>query len=228
PLKRLFARMAGVDGCASEGEMFPACDVKLPLMSLGGAFGTRKETIPHEVPYLSAYPEDVAQWKERVAKDLKGAKLKVGLSWAGRPTHSSDNLRSIAAKELLPLFGAEGGGGVRFYSLQKGLSAEQVKPLVEAGLVDVSTELTDFAHSAALVANLDLVISVDTAVTHLAGALGAKTWTLLPYSVDWRWGMGREESPWYPTMRLFRQTQFADWETVIERVRGELEKLVKS
>jgi len=216
----LFSRVAGVDVCASEGEKFPECDVKLPLLSLSGVFGTRVETIPSEVPYLSAYPDEVAKWKERV----KGEGLKVGLSWAGRPTHSTDNLRSISGKGLLPLLGV---GGVKFYSLQKGLPAERVKPLVEAGLVDVSEELTDFADSAALVANLDLVISVDTAVAHLAGALGVPTWTMLAYSTDWRWGIGREESAWYPTMRLFRQKSFASWPEVVGRVRGELEKLAR-
>jgi len=224
--------MAGVDRCFGEGELVPACDVKLPLMSLSGIFQTREETIPRDVPYLTAFPEDMTKWKKRI----EGKEFKVGLSWSGRPTHSSDYLRSIAEKELLPLLGVK---GVRFYGLQKGLPTEQVRLLVEAGLVDISAELTDFAVSAALVANLDLVISVDTAVAHLAGAMGVKTWTLLAYSTDWRWGMPwhghpahehRRDAcatPWYPTMQLFRQKSFASWPEVVERVRGELEMLTR-
>ncbi len=191
-------------------------DAHIALLDLPGVLGTTLESIPEEVPYLTPAPERVARWRERLAGDS----YKVGLCWAGRPEHANDRNRSIA----LSAFALLGHiSGMTLYSLQKGAAAGQV---AHAGagltLIDHTDELHDLADTAALVANLDLVISVDTAVAHLAGALAKPVWTLLPYAPDWRWLLEREDSPWYPTMRLFRQPQIGDWESVMKRVAAEL------
>jgi ADP-heptose:LPS heptosyltransferase len=142
--------------------------------------------------------------------------MTVGLVWAGRSTNKKDALRSIAFSQLAPLRNI---ANVTFFSLQKGKAAGQcanVRPGME--LIDLTGGLNDFADTAAMVSHLDLVIAVDTAVAHLAGALGKQVWTLIPSGPDWRWMLDREDSPWYPTMRLFRQSKAGDWDHVIERV----------
>ena len=166
------------------------------------------------MPYLRADAEDAERWKQRLA-DGSGV-LNVGLGWAGSPTHKNDRNRSMKLARLAPLARVP---GVRFFSLQKGPAAAEAKtPPPGMELVDWSEELRDFADSAALVANLDLVISVDTAVVHLAGAMGKPVWTLLAFVPDWRWLLKREDSPWYPSMRLFRQGSLGDWDGVVARV----------
>lgn len=195
-------------------EPLPAFDVQCSLMSLPLAFGTTTETVPASVPYLRAAPGDVDHWRKRLAAGPAGRK--VGLVWAGRPTHTNDRNRSIALSLLAPLAAVP---GVEFYSLQKGDAASQAKnPPDRMRLTDWTDELSDFADTAALITNLDLVIAVDTAVAHLTGALGKPVWLLAPRVGDWRWPADRDDSAWYPTLRLFRQCATGQWDEVIARV----------
>jgi hypothetical protein len=174
------------------------------------------------MPYLFPRAEVVEQWRRRLAGD--GENFKVGLVWAGRPEYLDDHNRSISLAQLSPLAGI---AGVSYYSLQKGAAAEQARS-APAGmkLIDYSAELTDYLQTAALAANLDLVISVDTSVLHVAGALARPVWALVSWIPDWKWMLDREDSPWYPTARLFRQPAYRDWETPIRRVAEELRQLV--
>lgn len=197
-------------------------DHVVSLMSLPAIFETTLETIPAEVPYLTPHPGLVAQWAPRI----DGSGLKVGLVWAGRPQHDNDRNRSMRLEDFLPLAKIR---GVSLYSLQKGPAEEALAaPPKGMTLTPLGGRFADFADTAAAIANLDLVISVDTAVAHLAGAMGKPVWTLLPRVPDWRWMLEREDSPWYPTMRLFRQETAGDWERVIAAVakalRAELRK----
>lgn len=224
-LVRLLGSLAGVDRIVPAGQPLPAFDRHCPLMSLPRAFGTTLESIPSDMPYLHADPADVAAWRTRMAGagDAPGA-LKVGLAWAGNPRQFSidlnrtDRRRSIPFDLLAPL--AECGPAV-FYSLQLGEAAARA-----AGgrlpLIDLTGQIGDFADTAALVANLDLVISVDTSVAHLAGALGKPVWLLSRYDACWRWLRERDDSPWYPTLRLFRQAAPDDWPEAIGRLAAAL------
>lgn len=208
-LVTLLAGPAGADEVVARGQPLPKYDVHCPLMSLPFVLGTRLDSIPARVPYLSADPLRTAEWAEK----LKGGNgLKVGVAWAGRPTYSNDRNRSMRVAELAPIARVE---GVALHSLQAGAAASGA---AEINAVDHSTELTDFAETAALVANLDLVVCVDTAVAHLAGAMGKPVWVMLPFVPDWRWMLDRVDSPWYPTARLFRQTRRGDWADVVRRV----------
>jgi tetratricopeptide (TPR) repeat protein len=200
----------------AEGSALPAFDVHCPLMSLPLALRTTPETIPSQVPYLSAAPEDIRRWKEQLG-DAPG--LKIGIAWAGNPHHRNDERRSIPLDRLAALFDVP---GVRWFSLQVGARAGDLASLPPGRVNDLSPQLTDFAETAAAVANLDLVISADTAPAHLAGALGKPVWVLLPFNPDWRWFAARADSPWYPTARLFRQNKPGDWESAIAAVRGAL------
>jgi hypothetical protein len=216
-LKRLLESMPGIVLTAT-GESLPQFDVHLPILSLPRVFGTTLENIPAQVPYLSPAPDLVRRWQERAG--FGRDRLNIGLAWAGNRSHVNDRNRSIPFDTFLPLLDVP---GVAFYSLQKGDGAEaspgrQMNPSV----VDLTGDLVDFEDTAALVSHLDLLISVDTAVAHLAGALAKPVWTLLPYVPDWRWMLERDDSPWYPTMRLFRQTTPGDWASVIRSVAGEL------
>jgi hypothetical protein len=184
---------------------------------------TRLDSIPNTVPYLQADPAAAARWRDRVPADANN----VGLVWAGRPTHANDRNRSIALEALAPLTESR---GVRLFSLQKSIGANPTMPssAFRGNLVDFTNELGDFADTAALIDNLDLVITVDTSIAHLAGAMGKRVWVLLPKIPDWRWGMSGESSPWYPTARLFRQPTRGDWQAVIQHVAQELQKLTVS
>jgi hypothetical protein len=195
-------------------------DVHCPLASLPAKLATTLQTIPADVPYLAADAALAAKWKQRLASE---SGLNVGLAWAGRPTHPHDRARSISAATLRRLTET---AGVTFVSLQKGEAAGQWK---DAGLrvLDWTDELADFADTAGLVANLNLVVTVDTAVAHLAGAMGKPVWVMLPYVPDWRWMLDRTDSPWYPSARLFRQKRAGDWEAVVEDVRVALRELSK-
>ena len=212
--------MAGLPGVAEVfigGRNPPACDLVCSLMSLPLWYGTTLETVPAQVPYLSADAALVAQWAE-FFRPTGG--LKVGIAWAGRPTHSNDHHRSTTFETFAALADV---AGVTFYSLQKGPAAAQAAP-APAGmnLVALGDRLPDFSTTAAVVANLDLVIAVDTAIVHLAGALARPVWTLLPFCPDWRWMLQRDDSPWYPTMRLFRGTRRNDWPGIMGRVKTAL------
>jgi hypothetical protein len=194
-------------------------DVQAALMDLPRAFGTTLETIPAEIPYLAANPTDVAGWAERLAGH---SGRKVGLVWAG-DTHAGraagaavDRRRSLRLAQFAPLAAVQ---GVTFVSLQKGEPAAQAAdPPHGVSLLDLTSGLRDFSDTAALIENLDLVIAVDTAVAHLAGALGKPVWILSRHEGDWRWLNGREDSPWYPTARLFHQRAAGAWDEVIGRV----------
>jgi hypothetical protein len=179
-------------------------------------FQTSLQTIPAKNPYLFADSGPAGQWKTRVA-DKSG--LKVGLVWAGGRDNITDCYRSAAPEDLSPLMEIP---GVTFVSLQKG---EDGRPRGGLKMIDWTAELNNFADTAALVANLDLVITVDTAVAHLAAAMGKPVWILTAHMGDWRWMLGRDDSPWYPTARLFRQSQLGDWKTPVARVAQQLRQL---
>ena len=189
-------------------------------MSLPLAFGTALDTIPADVPYVLAPADRVAQWRAR----LGGARsLRVGLVWAGSAVHKNNHNRSIAFERFRALLSAP---GVAFVSLQQELGAAEAADLNgRANVIALGGELRDFADTAAVVSLLDVVVSADTAMVHLAGALGRPVWALLPFSPDFRWLLDRPDSPWYPTARLFRQPRFGDWERVLARVQDELEAL---
>ena len=211
----------GVTRVLVRGEPLPEFQVHASLMSLPHLCGTLLETVPAPIPYLAAQPELAGLWRARLA----GPGLKVGLIWAGRKSYKDDRKRSLNLGLFAPLAGIP---GVSFYALQVGEGAEQAaSPPAGLGLTDLGREVRSFADSAAILANLDLVISADTAVAHLAGALGRKVWVLLPAACDWRWLLEREDSPWYPSARLFRQRRRGDWGEVMQRVAGELAKLTK-
>jgi Flp pilus assembly protein TadD len=225
-LVRLMASLPGEREVIAQGQPPPAFDLQCPLLSLPGVFGTTLETIPAQVPYLAPDPAAADAWRRRLAA-LPG--LKVGLVWAGNPRKgnammaAADMRRSLALSRLAPLATV---AGVSFVSLQKGEAASQAaSPPPGMALYDVTGELDDFADTAALVEALDLVISVDTSVVHLAGALGKPTWLLNRYDTCWRWLHDRDDSPWYPTLRQFRQPEPGDWERVIACVREALENL---
>lgn len=214
PLKRLFENCLRPIRFINRGEPLPTFDIHCPLMCLPRVVRTTLENIPNQVPYLNAAPEAIAHWHGKVAPI--GGRLKVGLVWAGNKGHKNDRNRSIALDVLAPLAQLT---NIAFFSLQKRESAHLRSPRTEhLQLIDWTNQLGDLADTAALIANLDLVIAVDTAVAHLAGALGKTVWTLLPMMPDWRWLLEREDSPWYPTMRLFRQTRSGDWPSVVGRV----------
>ncbi|MDR3514589.1 MAG: tetratricopeptide repeat protein [Azospirillaceae bacterium] len=220
PLTRLIGMVPGVAGTVGPGEPVPDACCRLPLLSLPRRFGTDAATIPATVPYLRADPGAVAAWQARLAS-VSG--LRVGLVWAGdpRPTHHAahriDGRRSLT----LDRFGIMAGiAGVRWISLQKGAAAEQARtPPAGMTLIDPMAAIADFADTAALVAALDLIITVDTAVAHLAGGLGKPVWILSRFDACWRWLCDRDDSPWYPTARLFRQQRPGAWTPVLERVR---------
>jgi tetratricopeptide (TPR) repeat protein len=218
PLKRLFGHPASVQAVVAEGEALPPFDVQCPLLSLPLAFRTDLNSIPAAVPYLKADRKLSAKWKSRLAAEP--ARRRIGLAWAGSSLHKKDWTRSLELSQLAPL--AAAGDNV-FISLQTGEAGKQDPP-AEMTLRDFTADLSDFAETAALVDCLDLVITVDTAVAHLAGAMGKPVWVLVSHAADWRWLSGREDSPWYPTMRLFRQTSAGDWTDVIRRVADSLAK----
>jgi len=205
---RLFATVEGIDLLIVRGERLPEFDVQVPMLSLPYALGTKLETIPANTPYLS--PPAGAEFTL-----LPDRNLKVGIVWAGNPKHRKNSQRSCSLSQFLPLLDVS---GVSFYSLQKELSEADRTLLNQRSIVDLSPHFGDLADTAAAIAKLDLVISVDTAVAHLAGALGKPVWILLAFSPDWRWLLEREDSPWYPSARLFRQHQRGDWEGVFARV----------
>jgi len=221
-LERLLRTVEGIERVVADGEPLPPIDLTIPLPSLPGIFGTTLATVPARVPYLAPDSQARERWRARLASRSRA--FNVGLVWAGQPQNRTDRWRSIPLRALAPLATVP---GVAFHSLQGGDAARQIEG-VPWPIVDDNAELHDFADIAALVANLDLVISVDTAGAHLAGALGKPVWTLLPRAPDWRWLLEREDTPWYPTMRLFRQTRSGDWADVVARVAEALARAVGS
>jgi hypothetical protein len=217
--------MPGVATACDRWEDVGEFSVYCPLTSLPGVFGTEVESIPAQVPYLAPKPSRVEYWHRALAERLPGEAVKVGLVWAGRPTHGNDVRRSLGLAALKPL-AEQLGAQVAFVGLQKGPATAQAGEF-GADILPLSEELTSFAETAAVIANLDLVIAVDTAVAHLAGAVGKPVWVMMPWLPDWRWLLDRDDTPWYPTMRLFRQARPGDWRGVIARVAGELRAVAR-
>jgi hypothetical protein len=198
------------------GEQLPEFDTHCSLMMLPVLFDTAVDNIPNKMPYLTANPLLVEKWRKRLAHD--NSKFKTGLVWSG----VSARKKFCSLETFAPFAALQ---GISYYSLQKGEAVKEVKNTPEGmQLYDYTNEMTDFSETAALIENLDLVISIDTSVAHLAGALGKPVWTLLPFVPDWRWMLNREDSPWYPTMRLFRQPALGDWKSVITDIADTLYK----
>ena len=224
PLHELMRSLGGGAQIVAMGDPLPDFDMHCPLLSLPLAFGTTLETIPARMPYLGASEAKTRAWRDRLGAHEK---MRIGLVWAGNPrkelpgSNRIDRLRSMAFERLKPLFGI---AGCEFYSLQKGDDAVaqlRLSPLRHR-VIDWTDDLHDFSDTAALVDNLDLVIAVDTSVAHLAGALGKPFWLLNRDGTCWRWLLGRDDSPWYPTARQFRQDDSRDWDGVIARVASAL------
>jgi tetratricopeptide (TPR) repeat protein len=214
PLLPLLRGSVGVDQLISTDEPLPHFDVHCPMMSLPWALGTTFETIPATVPYLRSDPGLVESWNARLGPG--DGKLRIGLTWGGNRAFRRDLTRSLRLEQLAILSSVP---GARFYSLQKGPPGENAKsPPPGFELINLGPELRDFSDTAAVMSLMDLIISTDTSVAHLAGALGRPVWVILQFMPDWRWFLDREDSPWYPTMRLFRQKRFGDWDEVITRV----------
>lgn len=212
----LAAILRGVEGIGriiTRGDSWPSFDVQSLIVSLPMRFGTTLETIPSP-PYLSVRPDRVAAWRARLGEP--DGRRRVGLVWAGRPEHNNDRWRSMRLDQFAPLAEVK---SARFYSLQKGPAAGQAaSPPPGMDFVDWTGDLHDFVETAALIANLDLVICVDTSIAHLSGAMGRPAWVLVPFAPDWRWMLSRTDTPWYPMMRLYRQSKLGDWAGVMSEV----------
>lgn len=222
-LEGLLERLDGVAGVVTRGGPLPPFDLRTPLLSLPLALGAGLEDVGASVPYLAADPEASARWAARLGERRA---LRVGLVWAGASRSNNpaaaatDDRRSLPLSAFEPLALVE---GVEFYSLQKGSGADQLAAARRGGwggpdILDHAAELTNFADTAALIANLDLVISCDTSVAHLAGAIGKPVWILSRFDGCWRWLTDRDDSPWYPTARLFRQSAPSGWSEVVKRI----------
>jgi tetratricopeptide (TPR) repeat protein len=229
-LHELFRGLKGVNHLVGSGEPVSPFDVQVPLLSLPGVFQTTLDTIPAAIPYLEVDPELVLKWEQLLARDNIGRAarrqpavdppLSIGIAWQGNPKVAGDCLRSIPLERFAPLARLP---GVRLVSLQKGHGTDQWKGLgVRLQILDLEDQLKTFSDTAAVMKNLDLVITSDTSVAHLAGALGVPVWTALQLVPDWRWLLDRSDSPWHPTMRLFRQKKIGDWDEVFERMAREI------
>jgi Glycosyltransferase family 9 (heptosyltransferase) len=207
--------LSGVAQVIAKGDPLPHFDIQCPLPSLPLAFKTRLETIPSDAPYLRVSEQALHRWN-----GLLGPKhrLRIGLAWAGNPKHVRDRERSMRLRDLLPLTDIDAS----FVSLQKEVRPGEAEMLAGCNVRQFGGDLGDFSDTAALISQLDLVISVDTSVAHLAGALGRPAWILLTHAPDWRWLLDRDDSPWYPAARLFRQSGDREWGGVIAQVREAL------
>jgi tetratricopeptide (TPR) repeat protein len=249
PLARLMATLPGGATIVARGDPLPDFDAHCPLLSLPLAFATQLETIPSQTPYLSAPADAMRAWRDRLDANRldtdrldtnrldtnrfgKTARPRVGLVWAGDPrkklpgANRIDRQRSVVFDQLAPILQVR---DCEFHSLQKGDDAiQQLRDSgLDHGVIDNSAHLHDFADTAALIQNLDLVIAVDTAVAHLAGALGKPLWLINRYNTCWRWLLDRDDSPWYPTARLFRQDKTRQWEPVMARIQAALQQYVR-
>ena len=216
-LEVLLAGLAGVCQIVVKGEPLPAFDYHCPLLSLPLAFNTDLHSIPAESSYLRCDPVRGEAWRVRLGKQTKP---RVGFVWSGNPKHKNDRNRSVALSTLIELMSDQ----MQCVCLQKDVSDED-RRIAEAqgSMLFFDNELMDFAETAALVSLMDLIVSVDTSVAHLAGAMGKPVWLLLPFNPDWRWLLDRSDSPWYPSARLFRQPETGDWHGVMSIVGNELE-----
>lgn len=224
-LMRLFESAAGIRRIVQKPETGQAqvqADAYLPLLSLPEVLDIRLENVPADVPYLAPPANLAAAWKERLAGD---AGFRVGIAWSGNPQHIDDANRSCPLDRFAPLLAVP---GATFYSLQKGGAAALLAAGLDGKVRDHSDEWTDFADTAAFMQSLDLVIAVDTAAVHLAGAMGLPAWALLPFAPDWRWLLDRKDSPWYPTLRLVRPPQPRDWPSVIGQAASMLSEEIRS
>jgi hypothetical protein len=218
----LLSTVVGIDRfVVASGARF---DYYVPLLSLPAVLGTTLATVPAEVPYLHAAPERVAHWKSELA-GIKG--FKVGIAWQGSTRFLGDYFRSLPLAQFAPVAACP---GVKLFSLQKGTGSEQLASWSgPAEIVDLGSSLdvegNAFVDTAAVMMNLDLVITSDTSIAHVAGALGVPVWVALQETPNWRWLVGREDSPWYPTMRLFRQSRLGDWEGVFAEIAARLRSL---
>lgn len=212
----LLKRIPGVTHAHHRWNEIPGHAAYCRLSSLPYLFQTSMTSIPSNVPYLHPDPSRVATWAEQFAAELPPEVPRIGLAWSGRPTHPNDRRRSVSLRRLLPLAGT---GKCVFVSLQKPFPTGDID-LIEQfpGLKDLSASLTDFEETAAVIANLDLVITVDTSIGHLTGAIGKPAWIMLSKASDWRWLIDRTDTPWYPSVRLFRQPRSGDWNPVIFEV----------
>ncbi len=221
-LHGLMSTLPGTAQIISRGEPLPDFDIHCPLLSLPLAFGTRLETVPSETPYLYPSSQAVMKWNARLGPR---SHPRIGLAWSGNPIHTNDQNRSISLRALISLLDME----ATFVSLQKDVRADDMTVLQgRSDLLHFGDELNSFSDTAALISTLDLILSVDTSVAHLAGALAKPVWVLLPFIPDWRWLLDREDSPWYPTARLFRQDDTRQWNNVIVRVHAALHDYVRS
>jgi tetratricopeptide (TPR) repeat protein len=215
-LVRLLTGMKGVDAVIGRGTLLPPFDLHCPLLSLPLAFATELATIPVLVPYIRAADDDIRRWREL----LPQRRPRIGVAWSGDPAHDNDANRSIRLNTLAPVFAATDAD---FVSLQHQMRDADRGVLPDfPNLLQLERGFRDFADTAAVVASLDAVVSVDSAVAHLAGAMGKPLFLLLPFGADFRWLRERQDSPWYPTAQLFRQPKFGDWDGVIETLAGEL------
>jgi hypothetical protein len=222
-LKELLTGLEGAAAVLADEEKLPPFDLHCPLGSLPLACKTDIDTIPADVPYVSAPADRLSRWRERLAGL---AKPRVALAWSGNPAQANDRNRSMTLSRLLPLFA---NNDVRFVSVQRELRGADAQALASATqITHLGDELADFADTAAVLALCDLVISVDTSVAHLAGAMGRPIFIPLAFAPDWRWMPAREDSAWYPSARLFRQPAIGDWDSVIARVATELNALTRS
>ncbi|MCH8092930.1 MAG: tetratricopeptide repeat protein [Proteobacteria bacterium] len=215
PLMKIAESAPGIDRLIARGEEPAPFDIEIPLISLPAVLGTTAGTVPAELPYLAPDAALAARWKERL-----GGGFNIGIAWQGNPTYKADGRRSIPLAHFAALAAI---GGPKFISLQKGPGAEQLQGFAGGeAITDPGADFDEangaFMDSAAVIANLDLVITSDSAVAHLAGALGRETWMALPRVPDWRWGLEGETTPWYPAMRLFRQSRAGDWDEVFARL----------
>ena len=221
PLVSLLSTLSGVEIVIAKSGVPPVTDCHIPLLSLPYIFKTTLDTVPAPIPYLTPDPSKVKEWSQILAGDTQ---FKVGLVWRGSTTNPMDRDRSCCLDELVPLLAIP---GISYYSLQVGSGADEITSLPQSvGLIDLTERLDDFSDTAALMANLDLIISVDTAVVHLAGAMGKAVWVVLAHRADWRWMREGRTSPWYPTMLLFRQLRVGDWGPVIDAVGRELKEML--
>jgi hypothetical protein len=215
----LFSGLAGVEAVIARGAPLPQFDVHCPLLSLPLAFATELATIPADIPYIAPPDDKVALWRHRLPR----RRPRIGLVWCGDRGHDNDLNRSLRLETLRPLLDVP---EVLFVSLQREVREQDAQLLHgQANVLSLGTEFCDFADTAAAIAGMDAVISVDTAVAHLAGAMGKPLFLLLPFAADFRWLRERADSPWYPTARLYRQPRFGDWDSVIATLRLDLARM---
>jgi hypothetical protein len=222
PLRPLMETVSGVTEVVTTREALPPSDTHAPLMSLPSIFGTTLETIPAAIPYL--HPRASASSQTKSVETMP--KKKVGIAWAGSTAHANDANRSVPPEFLKPVLNLP---GIHWHSLQVGdVAGVLAQPDFVGRIADLGSRFGDFHDTAEAIRELDVVIAPDTAVAHLAGALGKTVWVLLPFEAEWRWMIAREDSPWYPTARLFRQSSPGNWKELLERVARQLTVVTES